>query len=168
MWLDADPAVAAVASQPFWLSWPGEGCLVRHAPDFFARRSDGSALVIDVRADERIDDGDAAKFETTARACALAGWGYRRIGALDPVLAANLRWLAGYRHPRYAMSAYTGDLVQAFARPLALMDGARAVGDPIAVLPALFNLLWRRVLVVDFTSALLASRSVVWSPAGRR
>lgn len=122
--------------------------------------------MIDVRADDRIDDGDAAKFEATARACALAGWDYRRIGALDPVLAANLRWLAGYRHPRYAMSAYGDDLAQAFARPLALMDGARAVGDPIAVLPALFNLLWRRVLLVDVTSALLASRSVVWSPGG--
>jgi len=168
MSLDADPEVAAVASQPFWLSWPDEGCLVRHAPDFFARRSDGSALVIDVRADDRIDDADAAKFEATARACALVGWDYRRIGALDPVLAANLRWLAGYRHPRYAMSAYGDDLVQAFARPLALMDGARAVGDPIAVLPALFNLLWRRVLLANVTPALLASRSVVWSPGGGR
>ncbi len=168
MSLDAGPEVAAVASQPFWLSWPDEGRLVRHAPDYFARRRDGSALVIDVRADDRIDEGDAAKFETTAGACALAGWDYRRIGALDPVLAANLRWLAGYRHPRYAMPAYAGDLVQAFACPLALMDGARAVGDPVAVLPALFNLLWRRVLLADLTSALLASRSVVWSPGGRR
>src|SRR5260370_36803407 len=113
MSLDPDPEVAAGASQPFGLSGPDEGRLVRHAPDYFARRRDGSALVIDVRADDRIDEGDAAKFETTAGACALAGWDYRRIGALDPVLAANLRWLGGYRRPRHAVRAYARDLVPA-------------------------------------------------------
>ena len=165
MWLDADPDVAAVASQPFWLSWTDEEQRpVRHAPDFFARRSDGSGLVIDVRADDRIGSGDAAKFEATARACALAGWEYLRIGALDPVLAANLRWLSGYRHPRYVAVPLVRDLARVFARPRALMDGARTAGDPIAVLPALFSLLWRRALLTDLASAPLDSRSVVWSP----
>ena len=46
------------------------------------------------------------------------------------------------------------------------MDGARAAGDPIAVLPALFGLLWRRRLLADLASALLDSRSLVWSPGG--
>ncbi len=164
MWLDADPDVVAVASQPFWLSWADGDRLVRHAPDFFARHSDGTGLVIDVRADDRIDPGDAAKFDATARACALAGWDYLRIGALDPVLAANLRWLSGYRHPRYAAGPLARDLAGIFARPRALMDGARAAGDPIEVLPALFSLLWRRALLADLASAPLDSRSVVWSP----
>lgn len=164
MWLDADPDVAAVASQPFWLSWPDGERLVRHAPDFFARRTDGTGLVIDVRADDRIEPGDAAKFEATARACALAGWDYLRTGALDPVLAANLRWLSGYRHPRYAAVPLARDLAGIFERPRALMDGARAAGDPIAVLPALFGLLWRRALLADLASEPLGSRSVVWSP----
>ena len=86
-----------MVSQPFWLSWPDGERLVRHAPDFFAHRTDGTGLVIDVRADDRIEPGDAAKFAATTRACALAGWDYLRTGALDPVLAANLRWLSGYR-----------------------------------------------------------------------
>ena len=161
MSLDADPRVTAVASQPFWLSWPDGERLVRHAPDFFVRRSDGSAVVIDVRADDRIEDSDAAKFAATARACGQAGWQYRRIGALDPVLAANLRWLAGYRHPRFARSGFVEDLTGVFTRPRALADGALAVGDPLAVLPALFSLLWRRVLLADIESVLLTSRSVV-------
>jgi hypothetical protein len=161
MLLDADPRVTAVASQPFWLSWPDGERMVRHAPDFFVRRSDGNAVVIDVRADDRIEDSDAAKFAATARACAQAGWQYRRIGALDPVLAANLRWLAGYRHPRFARSGFGENLVEAFACPRALADGALAVGDPLAVLPALFSLLWRRVLLADIESVLLTSRSVV-------
>jgi hypothetical protein len=164
MWLDADPEVAAVASQPFWLSWPDGKGRVRHAPDFFARRVDGSGLVIDVRADDRIESADAAKFEATARACALAGWAYLRIGALDPALAANLRWLSGYRHPRYAAVPLAGDLPGVFERPRALIDGVRAAGDPIAVLPALFGLLWRRVLLADLSSGPLDWRSLVWSP----
>ncbi len=168
MLLDADPTVAAVVSQPFWLSWPGGGRRIRHAPDFFARLRDGGAVVIDVRADDQIEDSDADKFEMTRRACAQVGWDYRRIGALDPVLAANLRWLAGYRHPRYALPACAADLVRVFASPLALMDGARAAGDPIAVLPALFGLLWRRRLLADLTTSLLEPGSLVWSPGSGR
>jgi hypothetical protein len=168
MWLDADPDVAAVASQPFWLSWPEGERLVRHAPDFFARRVDGTGLVIDVRADDQIEPGDAAKFAATARACTLAGWDYLRTGALDPVLAANLRWLSGYRHPRYAAVPLASDLPGIFERPRPLMDGARAAGDPIAVLPALFGLLWRRALLADLASEPLDSRSVVWSPGAGR
>jgi hypothetical protein len=43
------------------------------------------------------------------------------------------------------------------------------VGDPIAVLPALFHLLWQQVLTVDLVGAVLAGSSVVcaasWSRA---
>jgi hypothetical protein len=125
-------------------------------------------VVIDVRADDRIGDSDAVKFEMTRRACAQAGWEYRRIGALDPVLAANLRWLSGYRHPRYAVPGRAEELARVFASPVALMDGARAVGDPIAVLPVLFSLLWRRRLLADLTTSLLGPGSLVWSPGGGR
>jgi hypothetical protein len=51
---------------------------------------------------------DLAAFEATRWACALAGWEYRLVGALDPVATANLRWLAGYRHPRYGIPALAG------------------------------------------------------------
>jgi hypothetical protein len=141
---------------------------VRHAPDFFARRTDGTGLVIDVRADDRIGPGDAAKFAATARACALAGWDYLRTGTLDPVLAANLRWLSGYRHPRYSAVPLARDLAGIFERPRALMDGTRAAGDPVAVLPVLFGLLWRRALLADLASEPLDSRSVVWSAGAGR
>lgn len=47
-------ALGFLASQPFWLSWTDGERLVRHTPDFFARRVDGTGLVIDVRAGDRI------------------------------------------------------------------------------------------------------------------
>jgi hypothetical protein len=35
------------------------------------------------------------------------------------------------------------------------MDGARSAGDPVAVLPTLFHLMWSRELVAELTGALL-------------
>jgi hypothetical protein len=69
--LDFDPSVVGIASQPLWLHWTDEGGKPNsHAPDFFARRSDGSAMVIDCRPVERRTPRDMAKFDATARACA--------------------------------------------------------------------------------------------------
>lgn len=50
--------------------------------------------MIDVRADDAIEPKDAEAFAATARACAEVGWAYQRVGALEPVMAANRRWLA--------------------------------------------------------------------------
>ena len=102
--LDFDRSVVGIASQPFWLHWTAAvDTTVTHAPDFFARRRDGSAVVVDCRPVERRRPRDVAKFDATARACALAGWEYRLLGAAPPLVTANLRWLAGYRHPRHRL-----------------------------------------------------------------
>ena len=144
--------MTGIASQPFWLSWTGpDGKDVAHAPDFFARRTDGSAVVVDCRPAERRPARDLAKFEATRRACGLVGWEYRLAGAPDPIVTANLRWLAGYRHPRHGLPELTAALRAAFAAPTLLMAVAEAVGDPIAVLPVLFHLLWQHELVTDLS-----------------
>ena len=120
-------------------------------PDYFAERAAGPALVVDCRPADRRPPRDLAAFEATRRACALAGWEYRLTGALDPVATANLRWLAGYRHPRYGLPALAGAVRAAFAVPVPLVDGAEAAGDPIAVLPVLYHLLWRQELAADLS-----------------
>jgi hypothetical protein len=148
--LDFDPEIAGIASQPFWLYWTGERGGRRHAPDYFARRADGAGVVIDVRADDRIEVADAEAFAATAKACAGLGWEFRRVGEIDPVLAGNVRWLARYRHPRCAGRAEIARrLREVFAAPALLMPGAEEVGDRMAVLPALFHLMWRQELVAD-------------------
>jgi hypothetical protein len=54
MALDFDPTVVGIVSQPFWLSWASaEGRVRSHVPDYFARRADGSAVVVDCRPVER-------------------------------------------------------------------------------------------------------------------
>ena len=111
--LDFDPTVVGIASQPFWLHWiDAAGKPDSHAPDFFARRSDGSAVVVDSRPVERRRPRDVAKFEATARACALAGWEYRLLGEADALVTANLRWFAGWSNRwKEALNAFEITLV---------------------------------------------------------
>jgi hypothetical protein len=168
MALDFDPTVVGIASQPFWLSWRDDaGKLISHAPDFFARRADGTSVVVDCRPVERRKPRDAAKFEATARACAMVGWNYRLVGVPDPIVTANLRWLAGYRHPRHDLPDVREVLRRVFATPTPLMAGTAAAGDPIAVLPVLFHLLWRGVLAVDVSVPLNQDTVARCGAAGR-
>lgn len=117
-------------------------------------------MVLDVRPDELVEPEDAAKFAATAVACARVGWGYERVGVIGPVLAASLRWLSGYRHPRVRREPVAECLRAVFSRPQGLLAGVRAVGDPIAVLPVLFHLLWHRELAVDLVSERLSAATV--------
>lgn len=161
MMLDFSPRARAFAAQPFWLLWSSGGKARRHAPDFFVRMADGTGVVVDVRADDRIAAEDAEAFEATAGACESVGWGYRRVGELDPVLVANVRWLAGYRHRRCLREEYRVRLVEVFARSMPLLAGVEEVGDRIAVLPSLFHLMWTGVLATDLALAPLTGTSLV-------
>jgi hypothetical protein len=168
MVLDFDPKVVGVAAQPFWLRWHDGVRERRHAPDFFVRLADGTGMVVDVRADERIEPSDREAFEATERACDQAGWRFRRLGGLDAVVGSNVRWLSRYRHPRCeGRPEMTERLLDVFAQPTPLFDGAEAVGDRIAVLPALFHLMWLGRLAADLAAGPLGPSSVV-AAAGER
>jgi hypothetical protein len=118
-------------------------------------------VVIDVRADQRVGEQDAVVFAATARCCAQVGWEYQRVGELLPVRAANLRWLSGYRHPRFVQPVLAARLGEVFAEPGPLMGGAAVAGDPVAVLPVLFGMLWRGELAADLERGLLGPVTVV-------
>ncbi|MFC4608221.1 TnsA-like heteromeric transposase endonuclease subunit [Streptomyces maoxianensis] len=80
--LDFDRRIVGVASQPFRISWEQDGLVRRHTPDFFARCADGTGVVVDVRADDRIADKGAAAFAETEVACSQVGRKFRRVGVL--------------------------------------------------------------------------------------
>jgi hypothetical protein len=161
MLLDFDPAVTGISSQPFVLYWHDGVRERKHTPDYFARRADGSALVVDVRADDRIEPEDAEAFAVTEMMCREAGWEFRRVGDPDPLLAANVRWLAGYRHPRVGASPLAGRVTECFSDPAPLFDGAARAGSLLAALPVTYHQLWRHVLVTDIRSVLLGPGSIV-------
>jgi len=153
--------VVAFASQPFSLFWSQSGERRQHSPDYFARLADGRGVVIDVRPDDRIEARDAQAFAATEAACTEVGWMFKRTEGPGRIVSANLRWLAGYRHRRCDDPAIRARLVAQFAEPQPLMAGAYAVGDPIAVLPVLFHLLWRHELSADLQAGVLGAGSLV-------
>ena len=80
-------------------------------------------------AGERRRPRDVSKFDATARACALAGWEYRLLGAADALVTANLRWWPATASP--PPFAWTVDVLRrVFATPTPLMVGAESGGRP--------------------------------------
>ncbi|MFI6936761.1 TnsA-like heteromeric transposase endonuclease subunit [Streptomyces sp. NPDC050287] len=173
MALDRDPDVTALAGRPVRLLWRNPRGQVRSwVPQLFARYTDGTALLADCPSHPDAGGERALRAaQAVAEACADIGWAYRRLPPLDDVAAANLKWLAGYRHPRNAgRPGLTAAVLEAFTRPRPLIEGAEAVGDPIEVLPAVFNALWHRQLTTDLETP-LHERVLVgpqhWSGSGK-
>ncbi|MGW0846758.1 TnsA-like heteromeric transposase endonuclease subunit [Streptomyces sp. NPDC002787] len=148
MLLDRGPAVAALACRPVELVWREDGKAVGHAPQLMARLQDGSGLLLDCAGRSGPSARLAARARVVAAAAEAAGWSYRLAGPPDPVLVANVRWLAGYRHPRYAAGPWAPALLEAFGSPRPAVEAVRELGDPIAVWPAVFHALWNGVLRV--------------------
>jgi hypothetical protein len=163
--LDFDPRVSGLAGQPFRLEWGDGGRAWWHIPAWFARLDDGGALVVDCRPADRVGPATAHRLAVTARACAEVGWRHVLVHGHDRVEMGNLRWLAAYRHPRYLQERVAAGLLARFAQPGELLAGAAAVGNPIAVLPVLYHLLWRRQLRIDLRRG-LHDRTIVSADGG--
>lgn len=162
--LDRDPQVVAVASQPFWLHWHDGTRKRRHAPDYFVRMSDGGARIVDVRAEDEMDEATQEAFDATGHACRAVGWEFAWAGRPEPVFMANVRWLSRYRRARCGQPAPVADrLLEVFRQPMGLWDGAGLVGDRLHVLPVLFHLLWSGVLKTDLVGGLMETDSLVWT-----
>ncbi|MFD7136529.1 TnsA-like heteromeric transposase endonuclease subunit [Streptomyces sp. NPDC059894] len=167
--LDRDPQVRAISSQPFWLHWHDGRRQRRHAPDYFVRLAAGQARVVDVRAAEDMDRRAREAFAATERACEAVGWQFEWVGCPDPVLMANIRWLARYRRARAGRPVAVAErLLEVFSEPKVLWEGAELVGDRIQVLPVLFHLLWSGKLETDLLGGLLETGSLVWTKGCHR
>ncbi|OVZ99442.1 hypothetical protein B9W64_38015 [Streptomyces sp. CS159] len=167
MVMDRDREVTGLAGRPVRLLWRNPRGQARSwVPQLFARRADGTALLADCPSHPYAGGERARKgADAVAQACADIGWTYRRLPPLDDVLAANLKWLAGYSHPRNAgRPGLAAAVLEAFARPRPLNEGAEAAGDPIEVLPCAFHALWHGQLTADLTTPL--HERVLVSPRG--
>lgn len=161
--LDHDPEVVHIASQPFVLTWPSlnRRGFTEHIPDYLAHTVEGRTVIVDCHRAERIIDEAAEKFAATLTACRMLGWSYLLL--VEPVDIAryvNLRWLAGYRHPRFADPDVKYALLVALEQPRGLYAAADTAGDLIRTLPVLYHLLWRGELSCAHESV-LTDRTVV-------
>jgi hypothetical protein len=159
--LDFDPVITAMAYRPLSLRWRADGVDHRYAPDYFVRRQDGTAELIDVRAGH----ADVEMPPVAAAALERTGWARSCVGPLNVVLAANLRWLAGYRHPRCGAGADARLVCAAFTHQRPLAEGLADIGDPLSARPVVFHLLWTGLLSTDLAGALLADESLVVAAA---
>jgi len=157
--------VVGISGQPFALSWTGDLRRERHIPDFFVRFADGAGMVVDCRPVSRADEKFYRVAGISKAICDEAGWEYRLAGEPDPVLAANLAWLAGYRRPYVLNEGIATSLLNGVSDPVPLLSAAKAVGDPVAVLPTLFHLLWTRRLGCDLNRP-LADHTLIWPGHG--
>jgi hypothetical protein len=164
MLLDFDPNVAGFSSQPFRIAMPASLPQRSHVPDYFVRLADGSAVVIDVRPDGKMTPADQEVFKATKDLCATVGWAYRRLGGPSSVFLANLRWLAGYRHPRCFRAPAAAALLDRLTLegPASVRDLAEATGDPVTTLAPLFHLLWKQQISTDLKGRVLHLDTVVW------
>ena len=160
--LDFDPQVTMIAAQPFWLRRRDDaGRSRRHAPGLFARMTDGSGVVIDVRPDDQIEQKDAEAFDATQERMRAGRVGLQAGGRPRSGAGGEHHVAARYRHPRCGGSPDLARfLLKVFAEPAPLMAGPAAAGDPMAVLPALFHLLWQHALVADLAVRLTAETLV--------
>ncbi|GGP78844.1 hypothetical protein GCM10010287_36670 [Streptomyces variabilis] len=150
MLLDFDRSVTALACSPVELVWQGRGGRqVGHVPHLLARLSDGRAVLVDCAGRGGVSRRLAGRARVMEAASAAVGWHYRIAGPPEPVLAANVRWLAGFRHPRHAAGVGSDAVAACFERPRPLVEAVREVGDPLAAWPAVFNALWSGVLQAD-------------------
>lgn len=153
--LDFDPTVCGVTEQPFTIVFvDADGGRKEHTPDFFVRSVSGAAIVVDVRPQDLIDATDREKFDVTAELCRRHGWDYRQVGESPNPWIANVRWLAGFRHER-ACKESIAEIVRgigADSRLMTLGDMADAAGEPIAVLPTIFHLMWTHELHADLAT----------------
>nr|WP_030382666.1 MULTISPECIES: TnsA-like heteromeric transposase endonuclease subunit [unclassified Streptomyces] len=158
MLLDRDPQVVGLSARPVRLIWrdPGHGRVLTWVPQVFARYADGRALLADCPAGaEPAGDRAARAAAALGAACAAAGFTYRRLAPPDKVVAGNVRWLAGYRHPRYRDAGGLEQAVlEAFAAPRPLMAGAAAAGEVLSTLPVAYHALWSGRLMADLTRPL--------------
>ncbi|MFF7459391.1 TnsA-like heteromeric transposase endonuclease subunit [Kitasatospora sp. NPDC008115] len=174
MLLDRDPRVVAMAGRPVRVLWrdPQERGAVRSwVPQVFARYADGTGLLADCPGSPGAG-GVAAQRAAAAvgEACARVGWVYRRLRVPDPVVVGNVRWLAGYRHPRFRGARQVEEAVmEAFACPRPLVEGVRAVGNPLVVLPVVYHALWahrlRAPLERPLHGGVLVGPGPAWSGA---
>ncbi|MER7960053.1 TnsA-like heteromeric transposase endonuclease subunit [Streptomyces sp. NPDC096030] len=157
MVLDRDPDVTGLAGRPVRLLWrDGRGRVRSWVPQLFARYRDGTGLLADCPSRPEAGGERALRAaDAMGEACEEIGWAYRRLAPLDDVPAANLKWLAGYRHPRNAgRPGLMPSVLEAFAQPRPLLEGAEAVGDPIEVLAVVFHALWHGQLTTDLEAPL--------------
>ncbi|RIT41603.1 TnsA-like heteromeric transposase endonuclease subunit [Mycobacteroides abscessus] len=153
---DFDPLVSWIVPQPVLLEATVDGARRRHIPDFLLLTSN-APVVVDVKpARQAANPLVASTFGWTRAVVESRGWRYEVWHAADPVHLANVRFLAGYRHPQHVDTQIVDALSD---KEIAGMTVGEAIDSerrwPSAIVrAALMHMLWRQQFTVDLTRPL--------------
>ena len=167
LFADRDPAVSAIYAQPFLLTATMDAVQRRHVPDFLLVGADGDLLVVDVKPRARL--ADAVVAATLAWAGQLIrdeGWEFEVWSEPDPVVLANVRFLAGYRRPEMFDPLVLAAVQAATADPVSVGQVEQTfAGDwPVwRVRPHVLHLLWSGHLAADLGRPLGGTSLVRWA-----
>jgi hypothetical protein len=152
---DFDPGVAGIFAQPCRLRARVGDRIRRHVPDFLLVMRSGSVRVVNVKPAHRVSDPEVAQALAWPRVLVERhGWEYEVWSGVDPVVLANVRFLAAYRRPgvvpeedveRAWGSVLDGEQLSSAERRLA------GGGPPHVARPAVMALLWSGRLTTDLS-----------------
>ncbi|SCD31390.1 TnsA endonuclease N terminal [Streptomyces sp. DvalAA-14] len=152
---DFDPQVVGIYAQPCRLRARVGGRWRLHVPDFLLVLADGNVRVVNVKpADRLLDPKIAEALAWPGELVEGHGWQYEVWSGADPVLLANVRFLAAYR---WAGVVPDEEIQRAWETvrdgdPLAVAERRLAAGRPVEdVRPAVLALVWSGRLSVDLT-----------------
>jgi hypothetical protein len=161
---DFDPGVTAIAAQPFLLRARISGRVRRHVPDFLLVHADQTVRVVNVKPAARLADPAVAEaLAWPGELFEARGWGHEIWTGADPVLLANVRFLAGYRRPGMPPVAVTDavlDQVRAGDCLGGLLDRLEPTWPRPLAKAAVLRLLWQRQLSTDLSRPLDAGSVV--------
>ncbi len=152
MLADFDPAVTAVAAQPFRLIGRDGSRVRRHVPDVLLASADGGMTVVDVKAPgKRADPGVRAVREWTRQVAAQRGWAFEGWYGAPPRLLENVCFLAGYRRRALIDEQLIPAVLEAAggSSPVTDVEWRVRGAHPALVRPVVMHLLWSGDLVTD-------------------
>jgi hypothetical protein len=155
---DFDPDVTAIAAQPFLLRARISGRVRRHVPDFLLVHADQTVQVVNVKPAARMADPAVAQaLAWPGELFEARGWGHEVWTGADPVLLANVRFLAGYRRPGMPPDTVTAAVlgeIRPGERIGRLLDRLEDGWPRPAAKTAVLRLLWQRRVSTDLSRPL--------------
>jgi len=155
---DFDPDVTAIAAQPFLLRARISGRVRRHVPDFLLVHADQTVQVVNVKPAARMADPAVAQaLAWPGELFEVRGWGHEVWTGADPVLLANVRFLAGYRRPGMPPDTVTAAVlgeIRSGERIGRLLDRLEDGWPRPAARAAVLRLLWQRRVSTDLSRPL--------------
>ncbi|MET9509907.1 TnsA-like heteromeric transposase endonuclease subunit [Streptomyces flavidovirens] len=161
MLLDFDPQVTAFATQPLEFDAIDAGGAWQHTPDVFARRQDGSVLLLDVKNPEMRDDPRVRlQEERTGRVCGRLGWDYAMVSEPDEQRWTNIDLLSSARRPLHLGEELAPRLLELARNPVEIGELMRFMEFPDLARGVLFHLMWQQRIVTDLDRPLRDSTLV--------